>query len=331
MDKSKLKASVEAFKEQNILVIGDVILDVYYEGAVNRVSPEAPVPILEVTSKRHCLGGAANVALNLKTLGANPILAASIGSDLAGNQVLQLMEQQQLDSSALVASSSRQTTTKTRLVSAQHQLMRIDEEQRDPLNAEDRQHLIDALESAFQSHQIDAVIFEDYDKGVIDPVLIEWVMKVAHRMDIPVAVDPKKRNFLSYAGATLFKPNLKELKEGLNMLDLEVTPHALRQSFQFLCDVMPVKYGLFTLSQHGVFITDGTEDFLQPALPRSIADVSGAGDTVISTATCALAVGCSLEEIAMLSNLAGGYVCQYPGVVAISGEALTGEIEKMLN
>lgn len=328
MNHQAILSAFDQISTFNILVIGDVILDAYYKGKVERISPEAPVSILDIQSKDYRLGGAANVALNIQGLGAKPILCSIIGNDISGKRVLDLMTKADLEIEGVCSSASRVTSVKTRLISNNHQLMRMDEEQTDLMDEIDQERLLKSILDLVDRKNPNAIIFEDYDKGVISAPLIEKVITLARKRGIPVAVDPKKRNFLAYSGATLFKPNLKELKDGLNLPDLEATPEDLKSAFQFLCEIMPVETAFFTLSSKGVFITNGAESHAIPAQIRNIADVSGAGDTVISTAACALAAGLELKEIAFISNLAGGWVCQFPGVVAIDAHSLKDEFTK---
>jgi rfaE bifunctional protein kinase chain/domain len=329
MNQQNILSAIDKFSDLKILVIGDVILDAYFSGSVNRISPEAPVSILDIEKKEYRLGGAANVALNVQGLGAKPILCSVLGSDFAGKQVLDLMSKHELSIEGLGSSAERITSVKTRLVSNHHQLLRMDEEQCEVISKEDQSGLKNRITDLIVNENPDAIIFEDYDKGVISAVLIQEVIELARQHSIPVTVDPKRRNFLSYAGATLFKPNLKELRDGLNQQDLSADPESLQEAYGFLNDIMPTEMVLFTLSSKGMFIASENESHHFPAQPRDIADVSGAGDTVISTATCALAAGLGLEEITYLANFAGGWVCQYPGVVSIDALTLKNEIAKI--
>jgi len=330
MNKQDLLSSVSKFNQLKILVIGDVILDAYYKGEVSRISPEAPVPVLDIHTKDYRLGGAANVALNVKNLGASCILCSVIGDDDAGKSVSGLMQDEGLDTSGIIQSSSRKTSQKTRMVSGFSQLLRFDEEITTDLEQKDEENLLHRISSLIETHSPQAIIFEDYDKGCLTKSLIASVIKTAVSKGIKVTVDPKKKNFFSYTGATLFKPNMKELREGLNMPHLKSNDIDLMKAYSSLQEKMPVESAFFTLSADGVFITDGDEQHHLAALNRTIADVSGAGDTVISAATCALSVGMDLKDIATISNLAGGWVCQFPGVVSITQSDLLAEINKSL-
>jgi rfaE bifunctional protein kinase chain/domain len=328
MDKKKLLRAISAFSEHKILVLGDVILDAYYKGEVTRISPEAPVPVVSLRSKEFRLGGAANVALNVKDLGAKCVLCSIIGEDDSGKTLVDLMEKEGMSSKGLIASPHRRTTVKARVMSGSHQMLRLDEEDDRLLRQSDEDLLLNRVNDLIESEQPDAIIFEDYDKGALTPKLIQNVIETARSKGIPVSVDPKRRNFLAYRGATLFKPNLKELKEGLNWPDLKTDDKELKEAHAKLNERMPIDMSFFTLSAEGVFITDGKSHSRLPAFRRSIADVSGAGDTVIAVATCALSGGLSMEEIAYVSNLAAGWVCQFPGVVSIQRDALIEEVTK---
>ena len=331
MIQEHILSAFEKFKSQTILVIGDVILDAYCRGIVNRISPEAPVPILDVKSKEYRLGGAANVALNVHGMGAKPILCSVIGQDFGADQVMRLLSDQELSTAGIIQSKSRITGVKTRLMSHHHQLLRMDEEQTDLLENHDKDLLKNNILRLIESEKPDAIIFEDYDKGIIDPEIISAIIGKAKAQGIVVSVDPKKRNFFNYAGATLFKPNMRELIEGLSIQDLKSSRKDLQKAFSVLIQKMPVEMAFFTLSAEGVFITDGKDDHHIAAHKRNIADVSGAGDTVISVATCALAAKLTMQDIAYLSNLAGGYVCQFPGVVAIDAAELKAEFQKTIS
>jgi len=321
--------AISTFPSLKALVIGDVILDAYFQGKVSRISPEAPVSILDVKSKEYRLGGAANVALNIKGLGAHAILCSVIGSDIHGQRLADLMKAEGLSDHGIVRSAGRITSVKTRLMSGHHQLLRMDEEQTDVLGATDNEQLLQRVESLIEQEKPDVIIFEDYDKGVLSEPIITRLIAKAKQHKIPTAVDPKRQHFFAYSGATLFKPNMRELSEGLGHVTLGSDEESLEKAFAELNKRMPVGMGFFTLSNEGVYITNGREHYREPAHERRIADVSGAGDTVISVAACCLAAGLGMAEIAFTSNLAGGWVCQFPGVVPIEINALKSELNKI--
>jgi len=310
-----------------VLVIGDVMADAYIRGKVDRISPEAPVPILNTRHREVRLGGAANVALNLKALGADVTLCALVGNDDTGILIKNLVAEAGMHTHGLVVSPNRPTTIKTRIIAGSQHLLRLDEENDSPTFENEKQEI---LRLALQlAETADAIIFEDYDKGLIFRELIEKTVEVARKRDIPVTVDPKKRNFLDYQGVTLFKPNLKELKEGLktdfNPRNNEEVELASRQ----MLEAIGAGFVLLTLSEHGMAITGPAVFRHTPAMPRDIADVSGAGDTVISVATMCLALGCSEEMVLTLSNLAGGLVCESSGVVPINKAQLLDEARRL--
>lgn len=299
------------------------MIDSYLHGKVERISPEAPVPVLNVTKREARLGGAANVALNLKSLGAEPTLVALIGNDVLGKEALHLMEESRLSIQGLVVSESRPTTVKQRVIAGSQQMLRIDEEVDTPASAIENDSLFSIIEKLLPEAQV--VIFEDYDKGVISKPLIQKVVALAQGLSIPTTVDPKKRNFLSYEGVTLFKPNLKELKEGFP----QVAQLSLKEQLLELKMHLGIKAIMATLSEKGVVITDGDEFIEIKAHIRQIADVSGAGDTVISIASLALAIGLPLRWVAELSNLGGGLVCEKLGVVPIDKKELFAEANRL--
>lgn len=319
----------EAFEDLSILVIGDVMIDSYLWGSVTRISPEAPVPVVNVKRREERLGGAANVALNLQSLGAKPILCSVIGGDSEAEKFLRLLEISYLSNEGIVQSKHRITTVKHRILAASQHLLRIDSEMDKPIDEEEEDALWQKIQRLLLKTQ--AVIFEDYDKGVITPNLIEKTVRLAQQNNIPTIVDPKKRNFEFYKNVTLFKPNLKELKEGLK-IDLENEDlQAIQEAVKMLRQKLASQYIMATLSEKGVLIYTGNEMHHIPAHVRNIADVSGAGDTVVSVAALGVALRLPAKLIAELSNLAGGIVCEYQGVVPIPKERLFAEALRVLS
>lgn len=316
-----------AFRTKRILVVGDVMIDAYTLGKVHRVSPEAPVPIVSLEKQEERLGGAANVALNLQSLGAEAILCSVIGNDGQGKRLCSLLREQRMTDAGIVSSGERVTTVKTRVIGNNQHLLRIDAEDTHALSEVEELEFITAVKKLLDSEKIDAIIFEDYNKGVLTPGVIQGLIAAAAQRNIPTAVDPKKDNFLAYKGVTLFKPNLKELKEGVGI----PCSFTKRDLFDLAVYQLEKELGnditFVTLSEHGVYIKQGETDQHVPAHLRNIADVSGAGDTVISVATLCLASGSSITTIAELSNLAGGLVCEKSGVVTIEPDQLIRECE----
>lgn len=325
LSKQEIEQLFENFNSLSILIIGDVMIDSYIWGKVDRISPEAPVPIVAVNKKEDRLGGAANVALNVQALGATPILCSVIGADEEGNTFTSILKNNNLPSEGIVPSYNRRTTQKTRIIGNNHQMLRIDGEDLHELNESEESKFFNQIELILNSQKVDAIIFEDYDKGCITKTLIEKVVKLADQKDIPTTVDPKKANFLNYNDVSLFKPNLKELKEGLNINFNHKNTSELENAIQQLEFTLNNSTTLITLSESGVFINSNDEKHHIKAHHRDITDVSGAGDSVISVATLCLALDTDLETIAQLSNLAGGLVCENVGVVPIVKEELLNE------
>ncbi len=321
----------DKFNGLRILVIGDVMLDAYVMGKVNRISPEAPVPIVSLENEDARIGGAGNVALNLLALGAKPIICGVIGEDTSGDKLLNLFEKNGISTDGLVKSMVRKTTVKTRVISNKQQLLRIDSESTFPLLESEEIKLNNTIQNII-NQGIDGIIFEDYNKGVLTDSVIQNIIKIAKEKDIPTAVDPKKENFLSYKGVSLFKPNLKELKEGLNLnFDFNTNKELFEKGIELLEEKLQNEISFVTLSENGVFIKNQTEKYYVPAHMRSISDVSGAGDTVIAVATLCLISGASTKQIAEISNLAGGLVCEKSGVVSISKNELLKEVSELLS
>lgn len=322
---SDAKSLFEAFSKLKILVIGDVMVDSYVFGGVSRISPEAPVPVVLATKKEKRLGGAANVALNVQALGATPIPCAIVGDDIDGEFFLKRLKERNIPGKGVIISTDRQTTVKERVLSGAHQLLRVDYETDKALSAIEQKSLLAHIKNLLP--ECDAVIFEDYDKGVINKTIISETIAEANRLGIPTVVDPKKRNFLDYRGATLFKPNLKELREGLKIECDPTDLESVKAGAKALQEALDAKMVMVTLSEHGVFIKDNGDTHLIPAHIRQISDVSGAGDTVISIVACGLAAGLDAKTTAALANLGGGLVCEHVGVVPVSKEDLLSEAD----
>jgi rfaE bifunctional protein kinase chain/domain len=322
-------ALFKSFRSVRVLIVGDVMVDAYYIGGVERISPEAPVPVVQVEKYESRLGGAGNVALNLHALGAQPVLCSVIGNDPEGKVLRQLMQDQGMTESGLIASDERKTTTKTRVIGNRHQIVRIDHEFTDDLAKMESFLLLEAVKRELE--QADVLILEDYNKGVLHAGNIPQIIQLAREAGVPVIVDPKKRNFLAYKGVTLFKPNLKEIREGLNITEELNVPDRVLDAIARLQAELQNEITMVTMSERGVLIQGRGQEYLIPAHVRQIADVSGAGDTVVSVAALCLALGVELKLLAALSNLAGGIVCEYTGVVPIDPERLLAEARRLLN
>jgi D-glycero-beta-D-manno-heptose-7-phosphate kinase len=320
----------EKFRHLRVMVIGDVMVDAYIFGKVDRISPEAPVPVVSVQKRLNRLGGAANVALNLKALGAEPVLCSVTGNDVKGKEFMQLLQEAQISGNGIVTSNERITTTKFRVIGNRAQMLRVDEEDTHDLNGNDQAALLGKIIHILEQSAVHAIVFQDYNKGVLTAELISRVIEQAKIHRIPVAVDPKKKNFQLYKGVTLFKPNLNELREGLGLDIRAKSAGSLGEAAMQIHQNQDVGTVMITLSEQGVFISHREEgkplsQHLVPAHLRNISDVSGAGDTVISVA--ALCMACNLGEVetASLSNLAGGLVCEEIGVVPVNREKLLKE------
>jgi rfaE bifunctional protein kinase chain/domain len=312
-----------SFFNQKILIIGDVMLDSYVWGNVERISPEAPVPVVQVRKKEKRLGGAGNVAKNIVALGAQPLLCTVIGDDLEGRYLLDLLDQRGISKEGVVPSMSRITTIKERFLSGSQHILRVDEEQVHDLTSDEKRQLKKKIKKLLPEAQ--AVIFEDYDKGVLDKEIIRFTIDLANELKIPTIVDPKRKNFNHYRHANLFKPNLKEIREGMK-IDLEKDDFVgLKKVVDLLKAKLEVDSILVTLSDKGVYLSTDHQDHLVPAHVRSISDVSGAGDTVVSIAALCMSLHLPSRFTAALSNLGGGLVCEYQGVVSIDRERLLEE------
>ncbi len=318
---------LESFSRTKVLVIGDVMLDTYLYGQTNRISPEAPVPVVEITREEHHPGGAANVAINLISLGAKVTLCGLVGDDHEGRVLREQLEEAGVACHYLAKNKHRPTTHKNRIVSRNQQMLRFDREQKDELSGIEATQLQQAVLTAI-AEQPQVVVLQDYNKGVLFADMIAAIMLECRKRKIPVAVDPKKHNFFAYQGASLFKPNLKEIREALTTNIDPRQPETLRVAAQELLQQLGAKQVMITLSEHGVFVADDKECIKTNAHIRNIADVSGAGDTVIAVAALCLGNHVSLGESAHLANLAGGLVCEKPGVAAISKDELLAEALK---
>jgi rfaE bifunctional protein kinase chain/domain len=325
MSETEIRSLFEKFNELKVLVIGDVMIDAYVWGKVERISPEAPVPVVRVTAKEDRLGGAANVALNIAALGSEPVVCAIAGVDQKGEVLGELLSEKGMSAEGIVYSDERPTTVKTRVISNHQHIVRVDEESNALLSAKEEAAMLARVESLMDSQRPDVVIFEDYNKGLLTAHLIEASVKAASIRGIPTAVDPKKENFFIYRGVTLFKPNFKELMEGLKLEIAKGDQGGLEAAVAEMEALLKNEISLITLSEQGVFIKAGEARHHLPAHIRKIADVSGAGDTVISVAALCLALKAPLEFMAALSNLAGGLVCEKVGVVPIDKSRLESE------
>lgn len=318
----------EAFNHINIAVIGDVIIDRYLDGKVDRISPEAPVPIVHLKKEDNRLGGAGNVALNIKAMGATPFLFSVIGNDENAEIFQKLMPENDLWKEGILQSTERCTTVKTRVMANHQQLLRVDREDTHDLSGKEEENFIHKIQTFLSAQKVDIIILQDYNKGVLSLTVINKIISLAKENKIPVVVDPKKANFLAFKNVEIFKPNLKEIQEST---PFEVLPNltSLKKGSDFLRTKSGIKNTIITLSEKGMFIDDGKDCQIIPTQIRNIADVCGAGDSVISLTALGLALKLELKEIANLANLAGGQVCEKVGVVPVDKKQLKKEFEEL--
>jgi rfaE bifunctional protein kinase chain/domain len=320
---------LQKLEGQEVLIIGDVMLDRYLLGSVSRISPEAPVPVVLHNATEDRLGGAANVALNVRALGGVPVLCSVTGRDEDGELLQRILPANDITAEGIINLPGRQTTVKTRILGNNQQMLRIDREDAHDLTHEEARFFLQKVLRLLAERPIRAVIFQDYNKGVLTPEVIRTVIAASRKRNILTAVDPKKVNFFAYEGVDLFKPNLKEIRDSA---PFAVRPEleSLQQASDFLRERLQNRFTMITLSEKGLFLDGGSGGKIYPTVPRNVADVSGAGDTVISVAALALAAGLELEMIATLCNLAGGQVCEFPGVVPVRRDILGVELEHFL-
>ncbi|WP_338764388.1 bifunctional ADP-heptose synthase [Bernardetia sp. ABR2-2B] len=330
-----LDSIFENFNTLTALVIGDVMIDSYLWGKVERISPEAPVPIVNLQDRESRLGGAANVALNLKSLGAKTIMCSVVGNDKESENLIEIFREQNIDVGGIIHSKDRPTTIKHRILAGSQHLLRIDSETTKPISEQESEELINKVKEL--ALKADVIIFEDYDKGVLTEKVISELIDFANQKDIPTVIDPKKRNFWHYKNATLFKPNLKELQEGLGKnIDVKNTDLSklneseIALAVKELAQKMQLKSVLITLSEYGVYIADSSQSHKIAAHKREISDVSGAGDTVVSITGLCMALKLPLKTVAQLANLGGGLVCESLGVVPIDKSLFKQEAKKKI-
>ena len=320
----------ESFNALKIGVVGDVMLDTYWWGNVERISPEAPVPIVAVRKKEQRVGGAGNVALNVSALGCNISVISITGKDDEGNQLTSLLRDNKINTDYLLQSQERITTNKIRIISRNQQMMRLDAEVVLPLTIPEEEELLEAFSAYANLEKPDLVILEDYNKGVLTENVIEKIISICKKNKILTAVDPKRKNFFAYNNADIFKPNLKEAKEGLNIIGDEVSEKLLGEIHTAMHDKLHHNISLITLSEKGIFYESGQEKEIIPTHIRSVADVSGAGDTVIAVASVVYAASKNIKLMAEMANIAGGLVCEEVGTVAINKEKLAAECKQLL-
>lgn len=314
-----------------VAVVGDVMLDTYWWGHVERISPEAPVPVVSVDKREQRIGGAGNVALNVAALGANVAVISILGYDDDGRQLKELLQKNNIDTTYTLSSYKRITTNKIRIISRNQQMMRLDAEHVNDLEGEDEEKLFEQLEKYVHSEKPNVVILEDYNKGILTFTLIEKIIDLCNKHGIISAVDPKKKNFFTYKNASLFKPNLKEVKESFHILSNEIDQNLLSDLHKKLSEKLHHSISLITLSDKGVFYESKDGSKIIPSHLRNVADVSGAGDTVIAVASLMYAATKNVALMAEIANIAGGLVCEEVGTAAIDRGKLLEECKHLLS
>jgi rfaE bifunctional protein kinase chain/domain len=326
-----IKELFDSFAKLKVGVIGDVMLDTYMWGGVERISPEAPVPVVSLQKKDYRIGGAGNVALNAQSLGARTFVLSVIGKDEDGDKLDQMFIANNINTDYMTRSGERITTNKTRIISRNQQMMRLDAEITNDLSEVDTSNLLDRAKAFITKEKPDVIIFEDYNKGILTQKIIQDVISLCKKSGVITSVDPKRKNFFSYRGVDIFKPNLKEVKEGLNLLLIDVNKNGLANIHKELNAVLRHAISFITLSDKGVFYQFNGQSAIIASHLRNIADVSGAGDTVIAVASLVYAVTKNVHLMAEIANIAGGLVCEEVGTVAIDKQKLLNECEVLLS
>lgn len=327
MDFEKLFQQFTAIK---VAVIGDLMLDTYWWGRVDRISPEAPVPVVAVTKKEYRIGGAGNVALNIAAMGAQVAVISVLGKDDDGELVKKLLDENNIGTKYLVHSEERITTNKIRIISRNQHMMRLDAERTGDLEKGEEDKLLYAIENFIAAEDPQVFILEDYNKGILTENIISKIIALCKKHHILIAVDPKRKNFFSYTGVDIFKPNLKEAKEGLNILTEGAGLNLLKDIHIQLQEKLKHTISLITLSEKGVFYQQDNIAEIVPTHIRTIADVSGAGDTVIAVAALVYTATKEVKLMAEMANIAGGLVCEEVGTAAINKEKLMEECKRLL-
>ena len=319
-----------SFPALKVGVIGDVMLDTYMWGKVDRISPEAPVPVVSLERKEYRIGGAGNVALNCRALNAGVTIISAAGNDEEAVLLKKLLDESEIDTSYMLFSAKRITTNKTRIISRNQQMMRLDAETTEDLDPELEEMLIEKVILYINNEEPDIIIFEDYNKGVLTEKLITIIIQVCKDKGVITSVDPKRKNFFAYKGVDIFKPNLKEVKEGLNILIDQVTAPVLENIHSELDRYLGHRISFITLSEKGVFYQQDKAGHIIPSHIRNIADVSGAGDTVIAVASLVYAATKDVKLMAEMANIAGGLVCEEVGTITINKEKFLKECQSLL-
>jgi rfaE bifunctional protein kinase chain/domain len=328
VDLDKLFSDISKLK---VAVIGDVMLDTYWWGTVDRISPEGPVPVVAVSKKEQRIGGAGNVALNVSCLDTEVTLLTVLGSDEEGEKLKILLQENNINAHLVLSSKQRITSNKIRIIGRNQQMMRLDAEVTNDLGMVDQERFMNQIEKYIETQKPDVIILQDYNKGILTPPVIKRVIELCRENDIVCTADPKRKNFFAYMGVTIFKPNLKEVKESLHILSDDVNEKILSEIHQQLKQKLDHSISLITLSDKGIFYKTETDSKIIPSHLRNVADVSGAGDTVIAVASLVYAVTKDIHLTAEIANIAGGLVCEVVGTTAIAKGKLLDECKQLLN
>jgi D-glycero-beta-D-manno-heptose-7-phosphate kinase len=328
VDPAELITLVGSLQKKKVVVIGDVMLDVYIKGAVARISPEAPIPVVEINEQdKKMPGGAANVAANITALGGKSSIIGTMGRDSAGRELAKELKKRNVDTTGLLAFSDRPTTEKTRVIANTQQVVRIDREVKSALTEKQQDQVIQKALSAIKD--ADGIIFEDYNKGLLTPRVIRKIIAFAHAKKKIVTADPKFHNFFEFKGVTVMKPNMKEVTEALGTEAVGETFEAIGLKVMKRLQCRSV---VLTRSEHGMTIFEpGQPPRTIPTVAREVYDVSGAGDTVIATLTLALAGGATLLQAASLANYAAGIEVEKLGVATVSADELSQRLLEEMN
>lgn len=325
-EKKRLQELLSSFSKAHILVVGDFILDQFVWGSVNRISPEAPVPVVNVQRESYMPGGALNVANNVRTLGGTVYPCGVVGRDLEGRMLVKAMRREGIETEGVVYDNGRRTSLKTRVIAHSQQVVRFDREKSEEISAEDLSKILRFIGKKMPS--IDVIIVEDYGKGVIQPRLLREVVRLAKRHKKPVLVDPKEKNFPYYKGVTAVTPNRKEaygaIENGRSHAGLGLREVGRRIMAKLRCEAV-----LITLGEDGMALVEKDAMTHIPTVAREVYDVSGAGDTVISTLALALASGARMSEASVIANIAAGIVVGKLGTATVTPEELSRSIENL--
>ncbi|MEN0050453.1 MAG: bifunctional ADP-heptose synthase [Bacteroidota bacterium] len=319
----------DRFNQVNVLIVGDVMIDRYLNGKIERISPEAPVPVVNLQASENRLGGAANVALNVKALGATPYLCSVVGDDKYGQLFQEILTEASISTKYISVSSQRRTTVKTRIIASNQHVLRVDEEDTKNLSEDEQEDYLSIIKELLDQKEIQVILFQDYNKGVLNTRTIREIILEGIKRDIPTVVDPKFKNFWEYKRVNLFKPNLREIAAKVPF-EVKADLESLKKATQYIKQQIGNHHTMITLSSQGIFV-DEKGGKISPTKQRAIADVCGAGDAVISAAALGLACGMELSKIVQLANLAGGQVCERVGVSPVDLKQLKKEYKVLIS